>query len=168
VEDVVDYLCDSTGDPCDLLLTCDDFDDDCDVSDVSLILIDSFGYSGTVDIELDNSFDFVSEVHVDVCDIDQRPWLHIDTGACNTTARSSAFSCAISDLGGGCVRIDLTTISGVIDPDTGAIAWFSYTIDAGAPTTDFADLNPENIDVQDDTPVSLAVTPQPGRVRAVP
>jgi hypothetical protein len=141
--------------------------DVCDVSDVSLSITDTFGYSGTIDIELENSFDSVGEVHVDVCDIDQRVWLHIDTGSCGNTARSSGFSCAISDLGGGCVGVDLTTVSGVIDPGTGVIAQLTYTIDATAPLGDFADLTPENSDVQDDTAVSLSVTPKPGMVGVV-
>ena len=52
------------------------------------------------------------------------------------------------------------------DPDVAAIAQLNYTIDVNAPTTDFADLNPENIAIQDDTPVSLSVTPKPGVVGA--
>jgi len=170
-EDIADYICSSTGDPCDLALTCDDLNDVCDVSDVTLIIVDSFGYSGTIDIQLDNPLDYVSEVHLDVCDMDLRSWLHIDTESCSVTTRTSDFSCAISDLGGGCVRIDLTTtVSGLIDPSiTGpeAIAQLNYTIDANASLVDYADLEPQNIDIQDDTPVSLSVTPVPGRARAV-
>ena len=111
----------------------------------------------------------MSEVHLNVCDADQRAWLHIDTSSCSTTARSSDFSCVISDLGGGCVRVDLTTVSGTIDPGTGAIAWMDYVIDVEAPTNDFADLEPVYITVEDDydPPNSLLVTPKPGRVRAV-
>jgi hypothetical protein len=158
----------STGDPCGLL-TCDEFDDTCTGSDVALIIADAYGYSGTIAIELENASDYISEVHVDVCDVDQRVWLHIDTGSCSTTTRSSDFTCAVSDLGGGCVRVDLTSVSGVIDLGTGAIAQLSYTIDANASQTDYADLTPQNIDIKDDspTPVSLSVTPIPGRVRSV-
>ena len=166
-EDVGSFLCNSTGDPCDLLLTCDEAGDVCDVSDVLLIIADAFGYSGTIDIELENSLDPVGEVHVDVCDKDQRVWLQIDTSSCDTTARSSAFSCSISDLGSGCVRVDLTTLSAVIDPGTGVIAQLTYTIDANAPLGDFADLIPENSDVRDDTASSLSVTPKTGLVGVV-
>jgi hypothetical protein len=169
-EDGGSYLCVSTGDPCVLPLTCDELNDECTGSDVSLIIVDAYGYSGTIDIALDNG-DSVSEVHVDVCDVDQRAWLHIGTSSCSTTARSSDFSCAISDLGSGCVRVALTsTVSGVIDPGTGAIAVLNYTIDAGAPLTDYADVRPQNYSVLDDTiptTVSLSVTPMPGRIRAV-
>jgi len=169
-EDVGSYRCVSTEDPC-VPLECDDLNDECSDSEVSLIIVDAYGYSGTIDIALDNGFDSVSEVLVDVCDVDQRAWLHIGTGSCSTTARSSDFSCAISDQGNGCVRVALTSsVSGVIDPGSGAVAVLNYTIDANAPLTDYADLNPQNSTVLDDspTPVSLSVTPIPGRVRAVP
>ena len=161
------YNCPSTGDPCGTL-GCE-IDDTCAGSDVTLIITDAYGYSGTIDIELENGSDYVSEVHLNVCDADQRAWLHIDTSSCSTTARSSDFSCVISDLGGGCVRVDLTTVSGTIDPGTGAIAWMDYVIDVEAPTNDFADLEPVYITVEDDydPPNSLLVTPKPGRVRAV-
>ena len=145
-EEAGDFLCNSTGDPCDLLLICDEVGDVCDVSDVSLIIADAFGYSGTIDIELVNSLDSVGELYVDVCAVDQRGWLHIDTGSCDTTGRSSEFSCAISDLGDGCVGVELTTVSGAIDPGTGVIIRLNYTIDAIAPLEDFADLIPENCD----------------------
>ena len=79
-EDVSDFICNSTGDPCDAALTCDEASDVCDVSDVTLTVADTYGYSGTIDIELDNPLDLVGEVHVDVCDRDQRPWLTINTG----------------------------------------------------------------------------------------
>jgi len=41
------------------------------------------------------------------------------------------------------------------------VNWFSSTV------FDFADLILQNIDIQDDTPVSLSVTPKPGKVGAV-
>jgi hypothetical protein len=163
-EDVADFICNSTGDPCDVALICDEVNDVCDVSDVSLIISDNSGTPGTIDIALDNSLDFVGEVHLDICDVDQRIWLLIDTVSCGTTVRSSAFSCAITDLGAGCVQVDLTTISGVIDPGTGAIAQLTYTLDATAPPGESADLNPENVDIRDDSAIPLAVTPVPGSI----
>ena len=74
-EDVSDFICNSTGDPCDVALTCDEASDVCDVSDVTVIVADAFGYSGTIDLELNNFLDSVREVHVDICDRDQRSWL---------------------------------------------------------------------------------------------
>jgi hypothetical protein len=61
-----------------------------------------------------------------------------------------------------------TTVSGVIDIGTGAIARLNYFIDPAAPVTDFADIIPKNIDIKNDTPVSLTVTPRSGTIRAVP
>ena len=167
-EDVADFICNSTGDPCDVTLTCNEAADVCDVSDVTVIVADASGYAGTIDITLDNTLDFVGEVHLDVCDRDQRPWLTISTASCSTTTRSSDFSCAVTDSGGGCVRVDLTTaVSGLIFPGTGAIARLTYTIDASTVPGDFADLTPENSDIRDETAASLTVTPKAGRVGAL-
>ena len=83
-------------------------------------------------------------------------------------ARTSGFSCSISDLGDGCVRVDITNSgSDVIIPGTDVIAQLSYALDPTAPLGEYADLNPENIDIQDDTPEPLSVTPKPGRIQAV-
>ena len=134
-EDVSDFICNSMGDPCDVALTCNEAGDVCDVSDVTVTVADAYGYSGTIEIELDNALDSVSEVHVDICDRDQRSWLTISTASCSRTARSGAFICAVTNLGGGCVRVDLTNvISSVIPPGTGAIAQLTYTIDPSYPT----------------------------------
>jgi hypothetical protein len=139
------------------------------VSEVTLIVPDTVGYSGTIPIELDNPFHIISEVLLDLCDIDLRPWLRIDTNSCSITTRSSAFTCEIIDLGGGCVGIEITSPSfGTISGITGPIAQINYTLDATAPLTDYADLNLENIDIKDETATSLSVTPEPGSVRAVP
>ena len=62
-EDVADFICNSTGDPCDATLTCNEAADVCDVSDVTVTVADASGYSGTIDIRLDNTLDFVGEVH---------------------------------------------------------------------------------------------------------
>jgi hypothetical protein len=155
-----------TGDPCGGL-ACDDVNDLCEGSDVTLIVADAYGYSGTIAIELDNPSDFIEEVHTDICDIVQRTWLYIDTINCFTTIRSSGLSCAISDLGGGCVRVDLTYVSDWIYPGAGAIAELNYTIDAGAPLGEFADLNPQNITALDINSLPLSITPQGGNVGAV-
>ena len=130
--------------------------DVCDVSDVTLIVADAYGYSGTIDIELSNALDSVSEVRVDICDRDQRTWLTINTVSCSNTTRSSAFSCAVTNLGGGCVGVDITSsVAGLILPGTGAIARLTYTIDPSTPPGDYADVTPENSDVRDDTATIL-------------
>ena len=125
-----------------------------------------------IDIELDNPSDYISEFHADICNVYQHDWLQIDTSSFNTTNRSSGFRCSIGDLKNGCVRLDLTVVSDLIDPGTGPIAKLSYNLDADAPLEDSAYLNPQNIDIRDDTHSyapnsntnSLSVTPKPGRV----
>jgi hypothetical protein len=166
-EDTGGYLCGSSGDPC-APLTCDEANDICTGGEVTLSIPDTYGYAGTVAVELDNPVDSVSEVHLNVCDVDLRPWFAIETAGCATTARSADFSCVIAGLGGGCVQVDLTTaVAGLIGPGSGAIAQLNYTIAANAPPGDFADLNPESITVLDAAAAVLSPTPQPGRVRAV-
>jgi hypothetical protein len=164
-EDTIDFICNSTGDPCGAGLTCDEASDVCDVSDVTVIVADAYGYSGTIDIELDNPLDSVSEVRVDICDRDQRSWLAFSAVSCSNTPRSSAFACAVTDIGNGCVGVDITSgVAGLIDPGTGAIAQLTYTIDPSTPPGDYADVTPENSDVRDDTATALLVTPKPGKV----
>ena len=166
-EDTEDYLCSLTGDPCDPL-TCDELDDTCLDSAVTLIIANAYGFSGTIGIELINEMDFVREVHLDVCNVDHHAWLHISTDSCSTTARTGGFICTISDQLNGCVRVDLTSPGDLINPgETGAIASLSYTLDVIAPVGEYADLMPENIEVRDDENVLLTVTPKPGKVGAV-
>ncbi len=166
-EDNASYICSSTGDPCSLL-TCDEFGGVCTGSDVTITVADAVGYFGTIDILLDNPANLVGALSLDLCDIDNRTWLHMASDNCTTTSRSSAFTCTATALGGGCVNVDLTAASGWIGIGTGAVASLNYTLDANAPLTDYADINPEFINVQDDNATSLSVTPQPGTVRAVP
>jgi hypothetical protein len=159
--------CYSTNDPCAPFdLNCDEVSDVCEDSVVTLLIADAYGYSGTIAIELENDFDVVvSEVHLDVCDVDRPPWLHIDMTTCSTTTRSSDFSCAISDLGDGCASVAITTsVLGEIEPGTGAIAQLQYALDVTAPLGKYADINPENIAIQDDTQEFLPVTSKPGLV----
>ena len=161
------YTCNSTGDPCNGLLCIDDV---CDDSKVSLIIGDAFGTPGTVDISLNNEFDQASEVKVNVCNKDQRPWLHINTTTCTLTARTpdTDFNCALADVGNGCVAVHIIQVdSATIATGTGAIAQLSYTLDANAPSGEFADLNPEAIEVKDELDNLLTVTPVPGRIGAV-
>ena len=153
------YICSSTGDPCGTL-SCDEIDDTCTDSDVTLIIADAYGYSGTIYLELEND-DEVSEVYVEVCDADKRAWLNINTEICYTTTRSHDFSCWIYEPDGeGCVAVELKA-DGWIEPGIGSIVKLSYTIDPTATSGDFADLYLTNIDVQGST---MLVTPKPGVV----
>ena len=169
LEDTSNYICESTNpftDPCDPLF-CNDLTDECQGSNVEIILADAYGYAGTIDIELENASHSVSAFQVNICDADSRAWLHIDTGSCSTTTRSIGFTCGITDIGGGCVRVTLSTVSELIPIGTGAIARVGYSFDAEAPTIDLTDLIPENAIVLDDGSNPLSVTPIPGIARAV-
>ena len=89
---------------------------------------------------------------------------------CTLTARTpdADFNCALTDIGNGCVEVHITQVDSVtIAAGTGAIAQLSYTLDANAPSGEFADLNPEAIEVKDELDNLLTVTPVPGRIGAV-
>jgi len=167
-EDADTFVCNSTGDPCGGL-TCIELDETCDGSEVMLIIGDSFGTPGTIDISLTNELDLVKNIIVNVCDKDQRPWLHIDTNLCTLTVRApeADFTCKTLDLGGGCVQVLISSDTATIATGTGPIAQLSYTLDANAPSGEFADLFPENAEVKDDLNNTLPVTPIPGRIGAV-
>ena len=62
-----------------------------------------------------------------------------------------------------------TAGSDLIIPGNDAIARLNYTLDASAPQGAYADLNPENIVIEDDSipPDFLTVTPEPGRIQAL-
>jgi hypothetical protein len=164
-EDLDDYLCTSTGNPCEPL-SCQEFDDFCEGSTVTLTIGDVYGHSGIIQIILENDFDYISEAHFDVCNADQYAWLLIDVISCH--ALSSSVNCGISDLGDGCVRIDLVPVSNMIDPRTGIITEFNYSIEGNLSPTDSANLIIKNITILDDNAVSLSVTPKPGKVGISP
>jgi hypothetical protein len=88
-------VCSETGDPCGALSCSGDL---CPGSDVTLEIEDAYGREGAITIALDNSSDEVSEVHVNVCDADQREWLHISKEDCTTTGRAGAFICTFKGL----------------------------------------------------------------------
>jgi hypothetical protein len=142
--------------------------DSCELSEVTLIIADAYGFAGDIAIELANEMNLVSEVTLDVCDVDQRFWLHIATDSCSVTGRAAGFTCTISDLGNGCVRVAIASPgSELIDSgEAGAIALLHYTLDANAPLGEYADLNPANVTVRDEAGGLLTVTPKPGRVGA--
>ena len=166
----VDYCdggtCYDTGDPCSPL-TCSG--DSCVGSDVSLIIEDAYGREGVINIALENSSDEVSEVHLNVCDADQRSWLHISTETCESAGRASAFGCTITDLGGGCAGVDITSPFPLdfIATGQGAIVELTYTTDPVDMHMDnYTDINPESGVVKDMAGISLSVTPKPGRLYA--
>ena len=158
-----------TDNPC--AGSCDEGDDVCVGSDVTLTVENAYGREGVIPITLENSLDEVGEVQLTVCDIDQRSWLHISAIGCNAASRAAGFNCITSDVGGGCVGV--TVISSFpldsISAGSGPIAYLSYTVDpVTIPMANYADLEPQSPDVRDyPAGASLSVTPKPGRLYAV-
>jgi hypothetical protein len=150
--------------------SCDEGNDVCVGSDVNLIIENVAGREGVITIALENSFDEVGEVHVDVCDADQRGWLHISAENCSTAIRTSGFNCITTDLGNGCVGVDIISNFPLdfIATGTGAIAYLNYTVDTVTiPPENYADLDPQAPDVKDRDAVTLLVTPKPGKLTIV-
>ena len=147
--------------------SCDDGNDVCVGSDVTLTIEDVAGREGVITIALENSFDEVGEVHVQVCDADQRDWFHISADNCSNAIRTSGFNCYATDLGNGCVGVDIISNFPLdfIETGTGAIAYLNYTVDpVTIPPENYADLDPQVPEVKDRDAVTLSVTPKPGRL----
>lgn len=165
--------CFAVGDPCGLL-TCDDGEALCVGSDVTLTVENAYGREGVITVALTNDNDQVDEVHLNLCDKDLRDWLHISTEGCDNADRTSGFNCIISDLGGGCVGVDIESTFPLdfIETGTGPIAQISYTVDPidirleVPDDTNYADINPESIVVEDEDDQELSVTPKPGKLYA--
>jgi hypothetical protein len=161
-------VCDDTGNPC---ASCDDVNDACVGSDVTLIIEDASGREGVITIALENNNDDVGEVQLDVCVADQWDWLHISADSCsNDGDRTGGFNCITTDLGAGCVGVAIVSSFPLdfIAMGTGAIAYLNYTVDpVTIPPENYADIDPQNSSVLDDGAVPLSVTPKPGRLSVV-
>ncbi|MHA1290099.1 MAG: Ig-like domain-containing protein, partial [Candidatus Thorarchaeota archaeon] len=160
-------MCGSTGNPCDPLI-CDDVDDVCIESTVSLIVLDSYGTPGTINISLENLEDEVSEVHFDLCDPEKHDWLNI-IGTCKLTNRlPQGSSCQIEDLypDDGCVTVIINTGS-YIEFGKEPIVGLGYSLNPLLPMGEFADLVLYIKAVKDDIGESLEVTPIPGKVGSI-
>ena len=153
-------------DPC---ASCDEGNDVCVGSDVTLTVENAYGREGVITIALENSFDEVGEVYAEVCDADQRDWLHISADSCSNADRTGGFNCITTDLGAGCVGVHIVSSFPLdfIPTGTGAIAYLNYTVDpVTIPMENYADLDPQAPDVMDPDDVALSVTPKPGRLYA--
>jgi len=169
LEYCVSGSCSATGNPC-VGLSCNEGGDVCSASEVTVEVLNAYGREGEIGIALENVSDEVSEVQVEVCDIDQRGWLTLLADECTTSSRSAGFYCVPTDLGGGCVRVHLWSTFGldVIQPGSGVIARVPYTVDPLVTLLNsiYADIVPKNNVVKDTADVSLSVTPVSGRLYA--
>lgn len=132
-------------------------------AEVTLTIGDGSGYPGSsenlVEVMLNNTNHKVRSIQVDVCDIDN----YLSCEECDTTARTTAFSCLISELDNGCCRVIVAAIGDdSIEEGTGTIVTLAYNVSEEAPAGECRDLNPEEEKVSDDTQQPLAANLEAG------
>ena len=113
-------------------------------------------------MSLDNQNDEITGIQVDICDVDD----YLTCTGCDTTERTSGFSCSTEELDSGCCRIILFDLSGYsIAEGTGPAFTIQYDISEGAPGDECRDLDPEEVKVlgEDGEIPSENVTAESGR-----
>ncbi len=130
---------------------------------VTLTVGDGSGAVGSdersVELTLNNPSEKVRAVQLDICDVDD----YISSSDCNTTTRSSNFTCSANELETGCVRVVLVSLEGaVIEEGNGPICTILYNVSSSAPPEECRALNPENEQVGNDTGISLGVSTASG------
>ena len=136
-------------------------------AEVTLSVGDGLGLPGSsnsqVVVSLENQADKVKGLQIDICDVDN----YLSLTGCETTNRTTNFSCEKSELESGCCRILLISFSGntTITEGTGPIFTLKYTVSGGAPSGECRDLNPENVKVsnEDGDPIASSdIIVEPG------
>ena len=120
-----------------------------------------------VEVSLENQYDLVTILEVDVCDVDDYLSLAPDNPpvySCETTDRTYGFMCVTNELTeNGCCRVILESLDGsVIEAGEGAIFTLNYNVKAGAPFQQCRDLIPENELILGEGSVPLNVTTESG------
>ncbi len=121
-------------------------------AEVTLIVGDGSGLPGSLEnpvtVSLNDLTDEARAVQVDVCDVDN----YLSCTACETTERTTGFECETNELPNGCCRIVLVSFGGdFIEEGTGPVFTINYDVLAGAPSGHCIELNPEGIEIADET-----------------
>ncbi len=121
-------------------------------AEVTLIVGDGSGLPGSLEnpvtVSLNDPNDEAKAVQVDVCDVDN----YLSCTACETTERTTGFECETNELSNGCCRIVLFSLGGnIIEEGTGPVFTINYDVLAGAPSGNCIELNPEGIEIADET-----------------
>ena len=99
-------------------------------------------------VNLDNPSDVIKGIQVDVCDVDD----FLSCTTCDTTEHTIDFSCSTNELPNGCCRIVLFSLGDdFIEEGTGPLFTINYDVLAGAPSGNCIELNPEGIEIADET-----------------
>jgi len=119
---------------------------------VTLSVGDGSGSPGSsehqVAVDLENPNDGVKGIQMDVCDGDD----YLVCTACDTTERTSGFSCSINNDEDGCCRVILISLSGgLIEAGTGPVFTLTYNVSEEAPEGQCRELTPESVKVSDES-----------------
>ena len=130
---------------------------------VTITVEDGSGFIGstgnTIDVTLNNPSENVKAVNLDICDVGD----YLSCSACETTERSSGFSCTASEQEDGCVEVVLLVFGDdVIEEGNGPIFTLICDVSPSAPPEECREVSAENIQIANDNLIPLDVTPAPG------
>ncbi len=111
----------------------------------------------SVKVSMDNA-DPIKGIQMDICDAGD----YLTCTGCETTSRTSDFTCSTNELDHGCVRLVLISLEGdLIDVGTGPLFSLSYDLADDAPS-ECISLTPEGTKVSDENTIPLVPTTEAG------
>jgi len=133
-------------------------------ADITLTVGDGSGSPGSGDnqvtVSLENQNDKVKGVQMDICDEDD----YLTCTECDTTERTSGFSCSTEESEDGCCGVIFFSLGGdSIDKGAGEIFTLTYDVSSEAPSGECKDLNPNEVKVSDENQQPLDVTSESGK-----
>ncbi len=121
-------------------------------AETTLTVGDGSGLPGSLEnpitVSLNDPNDEARAVQIDVCDVDD----FLSCTTCDTTEHTTDFSCSTNELPNGCCRIVLFSLGDdFIEEGSGPLFTINYDVLAGAPSGNCIELNPEGIEIADET-----------------
>lgn len=131
----------------------------------TLSIGEGWGLPGTTDklvaVSLENQTRKVNGIQLDICEMDG--YLSCSDSVCETTDRSSGFTCSQNQVDNQCCRVVLVSLGGnTIEEGEGPVFYVGYNVSANAPDQECRELIPENIQLVDEENLALAVNPESG------
>ena len=123
---------------------------------VTLTVDDGSGAVGSsdnpVDVILNNPSEKVKAVELDVCDVDD----YLSIADCETTERSSSFSCTATEQEDGCVRVTLFVFGDdLIEEGNGPIFTLLYDVSPSAPVGECREVSTENENIANENNITF-------------
>ena len=136
-------------------------------AEVTLSIGDGSALPGTTErlvaVSLENQTSQVKGLQLDICDRDG--YLSCSDSVCETTDRSSGFTCSQNQVDNQCCRVVLVSLGGnIIEEGEGPVLYVGYDVSSNAPDQECGELSPENIQLVDEGNLSLEVTPESGEL----